>query len=366
MRNNISIYIYLVIMAVLVSCSKLTVPQDTIDDCVSFYVSDKNFADQDTKAIVENTDKLFELKLDLLVCDLVSINGAETGENLIKDKVFNYDSDYKLWRNKDVKWNTNKSYEFYGYMLSPGKGTGASVSQVTTYKGNPGHCVDVCQPSTYTHNNDDVWSDYLLSYRVNAQGKNKPLVRLEMERVTSGVELYISTPKGAQSVVESISFKGVKRCMRYTIAEHAIANATLFGIRNKWVYQDISGAENSVVDYSRSETSAAKWFEVQTKADEDSRFDSKFRMMRFLTVPQDVTGTLEVVYRVNETDNKDNPRANWTQYTALYNLSETAITRWELGRKTRYYISLDTAIDLEGVIADWVDIDYVEGTFLPR
>lgn len=59
-------------------------------------------------------------------------------------------------------------------------------------------------------------------------------------------------------------------------------------------------------------------------------------------------------------------KTKWTQYTASFDLSQTSVTRWELGRKARYYISLDTAVDLEGVIADWVDIDYMEGTFLPR
>ena len=222
--------------------------------------------------------------------------------------------------------------------------------------------MDLYQPTSYIHD-EAAWSDYLLSYRVSVQGKNKPLVRMEMERITSGVELYISTPEGAQAVVESITFSNVSRCMRYTIAEHAISNPNLSGIRHKWVYQNISGASNTKVNYTRSANNSSSWFDVQEKAEENSRFDSKFRMMRFLTVPQDVTGTLTVVYRVNETNQSD--KTKWTQYTASFDLSQTSVTRWELGRKARYYISLDTAVDLEGVIADWVDIDYMEGTFLP-
>ena len=361
MRNCINIYMCLTAMAILMSCSKLPVQQDISDDCVSFYVSDKNFADQDTKAIVEDTEKLFELRLPLYVCDLAAINSQDYKD--IIGTQFDYNDQYKLWRNTNIKWNTNRSYEFYGYMLSAGTGTGASVSLVSSYQGNKGHCVDVYQPTVYT-DNDAAWSDYLLSYRVNAQGKNKPLVRMEMERITSGVELYISTPKGAESVIEKITFSDVTRLMRYTIAEHAISNATLSGIRNRWVYQTISGASDANVSYIKSANSSSNWFTVVQKADEDSRFDSKFRMMRFLTVPQDVKGTLEIVYRVNETHQTDKTR--WTQYTATFDLSQTAVTRWELGRKTRYYISLDTAVELEGVISDWVDIDYMEGTFLPR
>ena len=361
MRNNVTIYIYIVFMAVIVSCSKLPSPQDVSDDCVSFYVSDKNFADEGTKAIVEDTEKLFELKLPLYVSDLAAINSQDYTDPIATQ--FDYKSDYRLWRNDNIKWNTNRSYEFFAYMLSGGNGSGASVSLVNSYQGNKGHCVDLYQPTSYTHN-DAAWSDYLLSYRVSVQGKNKPLVRLEMERITSGVELFISTPKGAQAVVESIDFSNVSRCMRYTIAEHAISNPNLSGIRHKWVYQNISGASNTKVNYTRSANNSSSWFTVKEKADEDSRFDPKVRMMRFITVPQDVTGTLTVVYRVNETNQTD--KTKWTQYTASFDLSQTAVTRWELGRKTRYYISLDTAVDLEGVIADWVDIDYMEGTFLPR
>ena len=350
-------------MAFVVSCDKLSMQPETTGDQVLFYVSDKNFADEGTRAIVEDTEKLFELKLPLYMFDLAGINSQNYKD--INNTKFDYNSDYKLWRNDNIEWNTNRSYEFYGYMMSAGTGSGASVSLVREYQGNKGHCVDVYQPTAYT-DNDAAWSDYLLSYRVTAEGKNKPLVRLEMERVTSGVELYISTPEGAQAVVVSMTFSNISRCMRYTIAEHAISNPNLSGIRHKWVYQNISGASNTVVNYSRSGSNANSWFTVAGKAEEDNRFDSKFRMMRFLTVPQDVTGTLTIVYRVNETSDPNNNKNNWTEYTASFNLSETAVTRWELGRKTRYYINLDTAVDLEGVIADWVDIDYVEGTFLPR
>ena len=360
--RNIRLYIYIAFMAVLLSCDKESLQQKGAGDFVSFYVSDKNFADEGTKAIMEDTQTLLALEPTLYVCDLAGINRQD--RDPIKGLQVNFNDNYNLWRSNRT-W-ANQEYEFYGYILSPGKvgnnTNGASVSLVSSYQGNLGHCVDLYQPTSYT-DNDAAWSDYLLSYRVSVQGKNKPLVRLEMERITSGVELFISTPKGAQAVVESIDFSNVSRCMRYTIAEHAISNPNLSGIRHKWVYQNISGASNTKVNYTRSANNSSNWFEVREKAEENSRFDSKFRMMRFLTVPQDVTGTLTVVYRVNETNQSD--KTKWTQYTASFDLSQTSVTRWELGRKARYYISLDTAVDLEGVIADWVDIDYMEGTFLP-
>lgn len=347
--------------AVLSSCSKESLPQEDGSDFISFHIIDKNYGEQETKAIVEDTQKLFDLELQLRVCDLAGINSGLTGNNLISNREIQYNETYKLWRS-NITW-TDRAYEFYGYMLSPGTGANASVSLVSGYQGNPGHSVNIYQPTAYAHD-DAAWSDYLLSYRVNVQGKNRPLVRMEMERITSGVELYISTPEGAKAVVESMTFTGITRSARYTIAEHAISNPNLTGIRNKWVYQTISGVPNPVVTYTWSANSADDWFSVVEKSEGDSRFDSKFRMMRFITVPQNVTGTLTLIYRVNETGDDD--RNNWTRYTASFNLAETAVTRWELGRKTRYYISLDTAVELEGVIGEWVDIDYVEGTFLPK
>ena len=357
MKNRIHTYIYIALAAFAVSCEKLPTQQDAGGDYISFYVSDKNFSDEGTKAIVEDTQTLFSLKPDLRVCDLAGINSGETD---IVDQTVKFNQGYNLWRSS-LTWKDSRSYEFYGYILSAGTGSGASVALVSSYQGNKGHCIDLKQPTAYTHN-DAAWSDYLLSYRVTAEGKNKPLVRMEMERITSGVELFVSTPEGSKVVVESMEFTNISRSLRYTIAEHAIANSSLSGIRHKWVYQNVSN--DAAVTYKRAEADNKDWFTVAQKADEDSRFDSKFRMMRFLTVPQDVTGTLTIVYRVDE-KNESN-RTKWTQYTASFNLAETAITRWELGRKTRYYINLDTAVDLEGVIADWVDIDYVEGTFLPR
>ena len=116
--RNIRLYIYIAFMVVLLSCSKEPLLQDGSGDCVSFYVNDKNFADEGTKAIVEDTETLFSLGLSLRVCDLAGINSGATGNNLIKDKEVKYNQDYKLWRS-DLTWNTSRSYEFYGYILSP-------------------------------------------------------------------------------------------------------------------------------------------------------------------------------------------------------------------------------------------------------
>lgn len=350
------------LVGLLLSCTKEPVRQEEGSDCITFYVSDKSFGDQPTKTIIEDKDVLFDIKPTLYVCDLRGLNNKDTDINGLE---VTFDSGKKLWRKNDLEWEADREYEFYGYILSDGTGDGSSVELWGNYKGNKGHSINIYQPSSYVHD-DEAWSDYLLSYRVAANGSKKEIVRLEMERITCGVELYISTPEGAEAVVESIEFTNVTRSARYTIAEHAVFDQNASGIRNRWVYQSIG--QNAEVDYERTsiiQANGSGGISVAKKADEDSRFDSKFRMMRFLTVPQDVAGkVLTVIYRVKEgtSDNK----YEWTQYNATFNLAAASVSRWEVGRKTRYYISIDTAMELDGVISEWTDIDYVEGTFLPK
>lgn len=123
--------------------------------------------------------------------------------------------------------------------------------------------------------------------------------------------------------------------------------------------QAIPNVDSPVINYSRNET-----IKVQPKSESDNRFDSKFLMMRFISVKQSTEGKLlKITYRINEKGSDD--VNNWATYQAEFDLSKTAVPAWEIGRKTRYYISLDTSVELEGVIAEWKYIDYVEGTFLP-
>lgn len=345
---------YMIAFLLVLACEKQE-PTDHMmpGDNISFYVYDESFGDADTKAIVEDTQTMRGLKLSLWVTDMAGVN---RGDNNINNLEVSYNPDTDLYRTSKT-WNTNYNYEFYAYAMSNGTGSGTSVALFDGYKGFKGHSVDIYQPTAYTHD-DNAWSDYLLSYRTPAVGSQKPLVRLEMERITTGVELYISTPEGSQAIVTEIEFTDITRSMRYTISSHAVTDPNLTGIRNTWSLQPITGAASPVVNYSRKGT-----ITVASKSESDSRFDSKFLMMRFIAVKQSAAGILKVTYRINETGNSDT--STWTTYNAEFDLSKTAVPTWEIGRKTRYYISLDTSVELEGVIAEWKYIDYVEGTFLP-
>lgn len=339
--------------ASLLSCEKTEEP--AYGDYISFYIYDENFSDPGTKAIVEDTRTMKNLGLKLWVSDMAGLNQGNTDINAIE---VDYNSETDLYRS-DETWKS-RDYEFFAYTLSKGSGEGTNVALFDNYKGLKGHSVDIYEPTEYKHD-DKAWSDYLLSYRTPAVGSQQPLVRLEMERITTGVELYVSTPKGSKAVVTSVEFTDITRSMRYTITSHAVTDPNLSGIRNSWMLQSISETSNPIVTYSRTDTDGLP---VEEKTESDDRFDSKFLMMRFIAVKQAASGDLRIKYRINETGSED--VNTWPEYQAEFDLSMTSIPTWEIGRKTRYYISLDTSVELEGVIAEWKYIDYVEGTFLPN
>lgn len=343
---------FIAVCSLLLSCNKTEEPLN--GENISFYIYDENFTEASTKAIVEDTQKMKDLLLTLRVTDIAGVN---RGNNDINNLEVTYNSETDLYRTSKT-WNANNDYEFYAYAMSAGNGSGTSVALFGDYKGFKGHSVDIYQPTSYTHN-DDAWSDFLLSYRTSAVGSQKPLVRLDMERITTGVELYVSTPEGAEVVVTNVEFTDITRSMRYTISNHAVSDPNLSGIRNSWVLQSINGATSPTVNYSRTGT-----FNVVEKTESDDRFDSRFLLMRFIAVKQAASGKLKMKYRVNE--NNSSNINTWTEYQVEFDLSRTSIPTWEIGHKTRYYISLDTSVELEGVIADWKYIDYVEGTFLPN
>ena len=123
------------------------------------------------------------------------------------------------------------------------------------------------------------------------------------------------------------------------------------GIRNIWRYSYLGDP----VSYSRSGQ-----ITVANLDDSSEKYDAKYRMMRFITVPQTVTSELTIHYQVKESN------SNWANYQASFNLADYPVKEWKYGYKTRYYINLDSSIELEGIIAEWTDIEYVEGVFLPE
>ena len=69
-------------------------------DNISFYVYDESFGDANTKAIVEDTQTLIDLELDLYVTDMAGVN---RGDDSIDGLLVKYNSTTGLYRS-DKNW----------------------------------------------------------------------------------------------------------------------------------------------------------------------------------------------------------------------------------------------------------------------
>ena len=344
--NRIFAY-FLALVFLSVSCQKVSdgPAEDGYDrDFIYFFMRDVQYGDPSTKAIIENTETLKTLKLPLRVVDETNVATPFNGSVQMA-----WDDASKLWPAKrngsSVAWQ-NKNYSFYSWIQSPGTGTGAgTVSYGTNIK--PADKVSLTQPSSYVHSDevlDEVWADFLMSYVVPVDGRARPLVEFEMERITAGVEVYVSTPLAVDMTITQISITEVVHSADYSLVHHDLANSGRTGIRNNWLT-----TEKATTTYTRTES-----VPVKRRTTEDM-FDSKFNVMRFITIPQSVKSELTINYT-----------SNGRTYTESFNLAAVpTVRRWDRGRKTRYYINLDTSVGLEAKVAEWVSVDFIEGTFLP-
>ena len=340
MMNRIFSYLLLVFLSV--SCQKAAdVPvEDGFNrDFIYFFMRDVQYGNPSVKAIIENTETLKNRGLPLRVVD-------ETNDAAPFDgRVHNWDNASKLWPAKNgsnsVAWQ-NRNYSFYSWIESAGIGTGAgTVSYAKNIK--QADKVSLTQPSSYVHS-DEVWADFLMSYVVPVDGRARPLVEFEMERITAGVEVYVSTPLAVDMTITQISITNVVCSADYSLVHHDLANSGRTGIRNNWLT-----TEKATTTYTRTGN-----IKVQRREAEDM-FDSKFNVMRFITIPQSVKSVLTITYTSNE-----------RTYTESFNLADVpSVRRWDRGKKTRYYINLDTSVGLEAQVAEWISVDFIEGTFLP-
>lgn len=335
--KTIRIYTFLMCL-IAVSCGKVETPphnEGYDKDLIQFFMRDVQYASPSSKAIIESTETLKNKKLPLRVVNSSNVQPPFNGAVEI-----GFDEGSGLW-NTGQTWNTNQSYSFYSFLISQPERS-ATVSWTTDQK--PADKVTITEPSEYSHN-DDVWADFLMSYVVPVNGADKPLVEFEMERITAGVEVFVSTPLDEGLVtIKDISITNISNSATFSLVQHDMANSGRTGIRNNWVPSSVSGS----CEYSRSN------IPVMNRTDEDM-FDNKFLVMRFVTIPQAVTSILTINY---SSDGKD--------YSVSFDLyADTSVIRWDRGRKTRYYVNIDTSVGLEAKIAEWISVDFIEGTFLP-
>ena len=92
--------------------------------------------------------------------------------------------------------------------------------------------------------------------------------------------------------------------------------------------------------------------------------------MRFISIP--VTNSdmlpnerykLKVSYTVTVTNTTGARETN--SYTEVFQLSAVTAS-WQSGHRVKYELCISSGIELTGSIADWIDVEYVEGVVLPN
>lgn len=342
MRRKIYIGWFFVALAAM-SCAREDVAPDE-GDKIAFYVKTQQAVSASSRALIEDTGDLLTKQLPLYVTGEGSTN--------LTNKLVKYTAN-GVWQS-DEEWINGQDYTFYAYIASP-LGTATTTQGGVSNISNNGRILTLQQPISYSAD-ENVWADYLLSYRVGANGSNKGLVKLDLERVTACVELYMARSEKVREVrITEIAFKNVVTKATFGISYHAVADDEegRYGMKNSWI---VTPDENSKATYTFTPTSP-----LETYTESDDRFDVKYRQMRFLTIPQTLIdgATLSISYRVDE-------NGTTVTYQSEFTLSDYTPRAWYRGHKIRYFIGIDTSIKLEGFIEPWKSVDYIETTLLPK
>lgn len=334
-------YIWLLSAAITVmSCSKHEISSGD-GGKIAFYIKTQQAVTASSRSLIEDTDDLFKQGLPLYVTE----EFRSVFNNTPVDTTGN-----GVWRS-EIEWEAGKDYTFYAYIASPLRTATEAQGGINVSKN--GKVVYIRQPKQYSQD-ANVWADYLMSYRVSANGSDKGLVKLDMERVTACVELYMAKSANiTEARITSISFDNVKTYARFDLTKHAVPGDEegLYGMKNVW---SVEADEGSTTTYTHNEKSYLNNYTTD-------RFNTEFLQMKLLVVPQSLIDgpTLTIYYQVNE-------NGNWSEYSSTFTLSDYSIKSWQRGHKIRYFISIDTSIGLEGVVEPWKSVDYIETTLLPN
>lgn len=360
MKRIFDTYFPLVLLPLLffLSCTGIEQKEDD-SDRIAFYVHRDFF--EKTKGVIEDTEDLVAKKLPLYVTD-------EGSGTFSAKEIANPENG--VWRS-DENWEAGKPYIFFGYIKSDGTG-GTDEQRGSVSVSDRGYPVTVDQPDSYQEDNGR-YADYLLSYKYDTDGDKRPLVPLQMERVTAGVQLYMTRGAGLGKVaVSNIEFRNVYTTATYSMTQHANYRNPVpennFGMRNIWsVSIDWNSAKNYTAGFAFDSSypdNAEK--ELAEYSAGKGRFHEDNLVMDFLTVHQELTivHDLYIEYYVKDGVGTD-ATGGWTRYEHTFNLDESTPDIWARGHKVRYYINIDSNIELTGVIQEWKSVDFIEVTILP-
>lgn len=251
----------------------------------------------------------------------------------------------------------NQDYQFWGWAYSPGTG-GLTISDA-------GKTVTVTQPSTYPSNGEYV--DYLLSYihsepaLSNSSDKRKS-IPLVFEHALVMVDIYLyralsMTDNSVDLVVNELTLGKIYNEGRISCNSHSYNSTNQQP--NVWSVQSKSGS----VDYSITNIQDDA---IKTRDEAIASAPA----MRFISIP--VTNSdmlpnerykLKVSYTVKVSNATGASETN--SYTEVFQLSAVTAS-WQSGHRVKYELCISSGIELTGSIADWIDVEYVEGVVLPN
>ena len=240
-------------------------------------------------------------------------------------------------------WTEGSSYSFYGYAYNTNSG-------LTLVSGKDGLEIEVQQPSTY---NESAMIDYLLSYTFKvADGAMKPIVQLHLEHAMALVEVYVVRGNMFDARLKRMTFENIYRQGSMKCTSQAVVNS---GEKNIWQVTP-SGTNDVVYTFAPTTTTLI--------GDERENTQAK---MSIMCLPQQITANtkLTIEYEINEKvtpESADNFVAHKEEFY-LYNYNPVD---YQSGHRIVYTATIDSGVNLEGVIKDWINVDYIEGTVLPE
>ena len=240
-------------------------------------------------------------------------------------------------------WTEGSSYSFYGYAYSTSNG-------LTLLSGKDGLEIEVQQPTTY---NESAMIDYLLSYTFKvADGAMKPIVQLHLEHAMASVEIYVVRGNMFDARLTKMSFENIYSQGSMKCTSQAIANS---GERNVWEVTP-SGLNNTVYTYEPTNPVVIG----------DERENTEARMA-IMCLPQQITANTKLVieYEINEKVTPESPD-NFVVHREEFELYRYNPYNYQSGHRIIYTVTVDSGVNLEGVVAEWINVDYIEGTVLPE
>ncbi len=281
--------------------------------------------------------------------NLIFIYGKQDNTTAIFSATsFERNTSNNIWypqNSNDTKWWANgSSYSFYAYTRSTNTGITITNNALT---------IAVTQPTTYIEAN---MIDYLLSrtYSV-ANGASRPLCRLTFEHSMPAVEIYVIKAEAMyEACIQSMTLTGIYSSGSMTCTVIAPYGSST---GHTWSYSP-SGTKTASYTISGDTTSH--------KVNIANTREATQAKMKIMTIPQQLASDakLTIKYWINERTSSSASN-NYVSYSETFNLYNFSPSSWLPGHKIIYTLKVDSGIHLEGVIAPWKNIDYIEGTILP-